>query len=345
MARPAKATVDYFPHYVAAGRTLYILESTFGNDGYAFWFKLLEVLGDTEGHAYDCNTTGAFEYLCAKARVGEETANQILDLLAKLKAIDAELWDYRIIWVQHLVDNIADAYRKRKCAVPRRPSIPGQKLDSEGVSDAGNPTNLHSADVSDVGNPQTKLNQTKPKEITPPLPPIGSDNPAEQPASPGEGCVGERPSPLSTLLQGLLQGFPRYGPAERDSLLDYWTLIVESKPRGFSPPSVLRMMQRWEKHPIDVVIEAVELHLRKYQDKDEGYTDGIVARLARERASGVIQPISDRRQRRRNKSSYGDAPSGPSPWDDIRLYKTHLPGGKDHAGNQGEGGTSNAGTA
>ncbi len=341
MARPAKATVDYFPHYVAAGRTLYILENTFGNDGYAFWFKLLEVLGDTEGHAYDCNATGAFEYLCAKARVGEETANQILDLLAKLKAIDAELWDYRIIWVQRLVDNIADAYRKRKCAVPCRPAIPREKLDFEEVSDAGNPTNLQSAGISGVGNPQTKLNQTKPKETIPPLPPTEGDSSSEQPAPPEEGCVGGKPSPLSAVLLE----FTRYGPVAQESLRDYWAMIAESKPRGLSPKAVGRMMQRWEQHSADVVIEAVELHLRKYQDKNEEYTDGIVARLARERASGVIQPISDRRQRRRSRPSHGDAPSGPSPWDDIRLYKTHLPGGKDYAGNQGEGGTANAGTA
>ena len=46
MARPRKQTVDYFPHYCKCGRTIFILENRFGNDGYAFWFKLLEILGD-----------------------------------------------------------------------------------------------------------------------------------------------------------------------------------------------------------------------------------------------------------------------------------------------------------
>lgn len=45
MARPKKQTVDYFPHFVKGGRTIFILENKFGNDGYAFWFKLLEILG------------------------------------------------------------------------------------------------------------------------------------------------------------------------------------------------------------------------------------------------------------------------------------------------------------
>ena len=36
MARPKKQTVDYFPHFVKGGRTIFILENKFGNDGYAY---------------------------------------------------------------------------------------------------------------------------------------------------------------------------------------------------------------------------------------------------------------------------------------------------------------------
>ena len=49
MSRPRKAVVDYFPHYVNHGKTLFILEQKYGNDGYAFWFKLLEMLGGSDG--------------------------------------------------------------------------------------------------------------------------------------------------------------------------------------------------------------------------------------------------------------------------------------------------------
>lgn len=66
MARPKKQTVDYFPHFVKCGRTIYILENRFGNDGYAFWFKLLEILGESEGHFYDCSNLSNWEYLLAK---------------------------------------------------------------------------------------------------------------------------------------------------------------------------------------------------------------------------------------------------------------------------------------
>jgi hypothetical protein len=52
MARPTKQTVDYFPHDCHHGQTIYILEKRFGNDGYAFWFNLLELLGSSEGALY-----------------------------------------------------------------------------------------------------------------------------------------------------------------------------------------------------------------------------------------------------------------------------------------------------
>ena len=55
MARTQKDTVDYFPHDAdaSAGDTLTVLEGQYANDGYAFWFKLLERLASSEGHFID----------------------------------------------------------------------------------------------------------------------------------------------------------------------------------------------------------------------------------------------------------------------------------------------------
>lgn len=114
MARPKKQTVDYFPHFVKCGRTIYILENRFGNDGYAFWFKLLEILGESEGHFYDCSNLSNWEYLLAKTRVEEKTAQDIIKVLINLGKIDAGLWDEnRVIWIENFVKNISDVYRTR----------------------------------------------------------------------------------------------------------------------------------------------------------------------------------------------------------------------------------------
>lgn len=123
MGRPRKQTVDYFPHFVSTdSRTKFILEESWGNDGYAFWFKLLELLGRSEGHYYDCSTMANEKYLTALMRIGSDTINEILATLADIGNIDKELWEERkVIWCQSLVDNLQDVYSKRTVSAPIKP--------------------------------------------------------------------------------------------------------------------------------------------------------------------------------------------------------------------------------
>ncbi|WP_455994360.1 Lin1244/Lin1753 domain-containing protein [Porphyromonas endodontalis] len=135
MGRPSKETVDYFPHYVKSGRTIFILESKFGNDGYAFWFKLLEILGESEGHYYDCSISNNWEYLLAKTRCDENTANEIIETLISLGKIDGELWnEKRIVWCKNFVDNLSFAYNKRHVKLPSAPSFLPENYSSDAVS-------------------------------------------------------------------------------------------------------------------------------------------------------------------------------------------------------------------
>lgn len=123
MGRPRKQTVDYFPHFVSTdSRTKFILEQSWGNDGYAFWFKLLELLGRSEGHYYDCNALANEKYLVALMKLEQATIDEILATLADLGNIDKELWEERkVIWCQSLVDNLQDVYSKRTVSAPTRP--------------------------------------------------------------------------------------------------------------------------------------------------------------------------------------------------------------------------------
>lgn len=123
MGRPRKQTVDYFPHYVSTdSRTKFILEQNWGNDGYAFWFKLLELLGRSEGHYYDYSIKANVKYLIAISRTDEKTANEILETLVELGSIDKELWEkHRIIWCNKFVENLQDVYAKRMVSAPNKP--------------------------------------------------------------------------------------------------------------------------------------------------------------------------------------------------------------------------------
>jgi len=152
MARPKKKTVDYFPHSCTHGKTMFIIEQKYGNDGYAFWFKLLELLGDSPGHYIDLNDEAAQEFLQAKTRLGWDICKEILDLLAKLDAIDAELWEHNVVWSQNFVDGISDVYSNRRVETPSRPSFYIQKSCV--------------ADISTGKNPQTKLKETRVNKST-----------------------------------------------------------------------------------------------------------------------------------------------------------------------------------
>ena len=156
MARPHKQTVDYFPHDTDAsdGRTLTIIQSKYGNDGYAFWFKLLQILGKTSGHYYDFNKPADWEFLLAKTHQNDtEKAKDILETLAVLGAIDAELYAHGVIWCQKFVDRVADAYTRTVDGAPKRPGF----LVNVGIKEVS--ANNNPKKATEI--PQTKLKETK----------------------------------------------------------------------------------------------------------------------------------------------------------------------------------------
>ena len=134
MARAKRQTVDYFPHFVKGGRTIFILEDRFGNDGYAFWFKVLEILGEAEGHFYDCSNGSNWAFLLAKTHLTEEEANNIISVLIDLGKIDAELWAAkRILWVENFVKHLSEVYRTRHTDLPLKPCFEPEKPVKEEV--------------------------------------------------------------------------------------------------------------------------------------------------------------------------------------------------------------------
>ena len=154
MARPIKNTVDYFPHIIQNGKTIFILESKFGNDGYAFWFKLLELLGSSDNQVYDYNNLADWEFLIAKTKVSEEKAHDILKTLADVGAIDGELLAKKVIWCENFVKGIEDVYKKRRQEIPKKPSFCDRNPSTTVVS---------GAETTQSKVKETKVNKTKEK--------------------------------------------------------------------------------------------------------------------------------------------------------------------------------------
>lgn len=155
MTRPLTNTVQYFPHTTDHGNTIYILENRFGITGYAFWYKLLEMLGKTENHFLDLNDPLAFESLQAYAKIQDEiTTRSLLDLLALLQAINPELWKHGIVWSENFVLGVKQVYDNRKRELPKKPVI----TNKEAVSTSSNPTN---EGINTVVIPQGKVRKGK----------------------------------------------------------------------------------------------------------------------------------------------------------------------------------------
>ena len=123
MARKQSNTVDYFPHFAKWGKTLPILKAKWGNEGYAAWFQILELLCAEEGHYYDCRQVDRWEFLLARIGVEEKTTRDILDLLGQLGNIDKTLWNHGVIWCQNLIDNLQPVYQNRRRDVPAKPNF------------------------------------------------------------------------------------------------------------------------------------------------------------------------------------------------------------------------------
>lgn len=169
MARPKLSTVDYFPHSVNHNRYLRIIQAKHNNDGYAIYFKIMELLGESDGHYYNCRDYAAMEDLTTKTLVSVEKTLEILDLMSKLGVIDSELWQEKVIWSPIFIKEIEPVYLKRQRPCPTRPSFPGQKWNHEVVSGPNN-TPMHQPQpisVPEIGERKEEKRKKKPTNNAP----------------------------------------------------------------------------------------------------------------------------------------------------------------------------------
>jgi hypothetical protein len=150
---------------------MFILEEQWGNDGYAFWFKMLEMLGAKPGLHIDTNKPKNWKFLLAKTRVTEVSATEILDCLSELEAIDPDLWGVGVIYSQKFVDGVKSAFEKRKGFIPSKTQL----MES---FRRGNPP---TSDISG-GNPAEETGKGKERERKGNK--KGSDNSGEKSAPP-----------------------------------------------------------------------------------------------------------------------------------------------------------------
>lgn len=224
MARPKKKGVDYFPHDCNAGKTMFILEQKFGNDGYAFWYKLLEFLGTKEGHYLNRNNIPDMEFLQAKTHLSGEIIIKILDLLASLEAIDKELWGKGVVWSQRFVDGISDVYVNRRLKTPLKPSF-------YGVSTGHNQDNVEFSVKSTVKSTQSKVKESKVKDNTPigvsgtDVPPTDSNKDLKKEYQ--EIITQQNGADSKTIFLAVKNFIDEKKPAFAEPYVDAWNIFAE----------------------------------------------------------------------------------------------------------------------
>jgi len=123
MARPKKNTVEYFPHDVHMGKTLRLLTRKFGNDGYAFFFRLRELLGMTPNHNYSIKKQIDWLDFIDQMGLDENKANDIIEFAVEIGELDQESWKNKRLWSQNFVDELVVVYEKRTSDLPDKNSF------------------------------------------------------------------------------------------------------------------------------------------------------------------------------------------------------------------------------
>ncbi len=118
MSRPSKSGLDYFPHDTDAttNEKLEVLQSLYGNDGYAFYFKLCERIYHSENAELDVSNADAVALFCRKyLLIPPERFQEILRIALKLGCFDAEAYEQRKVLTSEAIKRIAGVvFEKRK---------------------------------------------------------------------------------------------------------------------------------------------------------------------------------------------------------------------------------------
>lgn len=115
MARHEQNNVDYFPFLCKEGEAMFYIENKYGNDGYATWIKILRQLAVTNYHFLNLSEYKTRMFLSSKCRISEEKLVEIINDLCNIGEFNKYLWEQnRIVFSEKFIENIKDAYARRK---------------------------------------------------------------------------------------------------------------------------------------------------------------------------------------------------------------------------------------
>lgn len=155
MARPLKKGLSYFPHDCDAvnDEKIEALRMLYGNDGYAFFFILLERIYRTEDFELDISDSETIQILSKKIGINEDAFNQILHTALKRGCFDAQVYEERKVLTSNGIKKRAEVVVDKREKM--RAKYEEKKKD---ISDAETRKETQSETA------QSKLNKNKEKK-------------------------------------------------------------------------------------------------------------------------------------------------------------------------------------
>ena len=157
MARPQKNIVEYFSHYVTPGKELQLLTDKFGNDGYAFYFRLRELLGRTPNHCYSVEDEIDWLFFVKQMGLDEDRTSDIINYSVKIRDLDKQSWEDKRLWSQNFVDELVHVYDKRTSDLPDKNSFRNENTSFR----VGNPSYVNENPSFRSDNSQSKVKERK----------------------------------------------------------------------------------------------------------------------------------------------------------------------------------------
>jgi len=132
MARPIKEGLDYFPHDTDAStdEKVEALRSLHGNDGYAFYFILLERIYRTPDFEIDISDAETTQILAKKCGINSEVFRKILATALKYGCFDKAAYADRGVLTSNGVQ------KRASIVIRKREEMREKYQKAKGVSDA-----------------------------------------------------------------------------------------------------------------------------------------------------------------------------------------------------------------
>jgi len=133
MARPRKEGLDYFPHDTDAvnDEKVEALRALYGNDGYAFYFILLERIYRSPQCQLDVSDAETMQILARKVLLTPEKFNEILKSALKRGCFNQQLFNEKRLLTSNGVQNRAGVVLAKRSTMQARYRVSSPVPDAE----------------------------------------------------------------------------------------------------------------------------------------------------------------------------------------------------------------------